>query len=105
MVASDALFHTHSHRLAELGLRGHLVSMFAQREYVANGGLMAYGENLYDFFKRSAYVDRIFKGADPGELPIQQPTRFYLTINLETASAVGLTLSSTLLLRADEVIE
>ena len=75
MVASDALFHTHSHRLAELGLRGRLVSMFAQREYVAHGGLMAYGENLYDFFKRSAFhVDRIFKGADPGELPIQQPT-------------------------------
>ena len=63
---------------------------------------MAYGENLYDFFKRSAfYVDR----TDPGELPIQQPTRFYLTINLKTASALGLTIPSTLLLRADEVIE
>jgi putative ABC transport system substrate-binding protein len=98
--------HAHSRKLGELTLRGRLVSMFAQREYVEHGGLMAYGEHLFDFLKRSAvYVDRIFKGANPGELPIEQPTRFFLAINLKTASALGLTIPPTVLARADEVIE
>jgi putative tryptophan/tyrosine transport system substrate-binding protein len=106
VVAPDAFFHAHSRRIAEWALQSRLVSMFAHREYVTHGGLMSYGENLFDFLKRSAsYVDRIFKGSDPGELPIEQPTRFFFTINLNTARALGLMIPPTLLARADEVIE
>jgi putative tryptophan/tyrosine transport system substrate-binding protein len=106
VVAPDAFFHANTRRISELALQGRLVSMFAQREYVTHGGLMSYGENLFDFMKRAAtYVDRIFKGADPGELPIEQPTRFYLAVNLKTARALRLAVPPALLARADEVIE
>jgi putative ABC transport system substrate-binding protein len=80
--------------------------MFSQREYVADGGLMSYGEALSEFFRRAAvYVDRLIKGAKPGELPIEQPTRFLLVINLKTAKALGLDVPMFLQQRADEVIE
>jgi putative ABC transport system substrate-binding protein len=80
--------------------------MFPQREYVAAGGMMSYGENLADFFYRAAsYVDKIFKGAKPGELPIEQPTRFHLVINRRTADALGVRIPSHLYIFADEVIE
>ena len=106
MVPGDAFFFSQRQRIAEMALKNRLPTIFAQREYVEVGGLMSYGENLTDFYRRAAfYVDRIFKGASPADLPVQQPTRFFLTINLKTAKALGVDLPPTLLARADEVIE
>ena len=83
-----------------------LATMCPQREYVVAGGLMSYGENLADFFRRSAsYVDKIFKGANAGDLPIEQPTKFNLVINRKTADALGVTIPAQLYIFADEVIE
>src|SRR5438094_7342637 len=83
-----------------------LPSIFPQREYAQAGGLMSYGENLSDFFRRAAsFVDKIFKGAKPGDLPIEQPTRFNLVINRKTADALGVTIPPQLYIFADEVIE
>ena len=106
LVPSNALFFAQRQRIAELALQARLPTMFAQREYVEAGGLMSYGESLADFYRRAAwYVDKIFKGAKPADLPVQQPTRFFLTINLRTAKALGLTVPPTLLALSDEVIE
>jgi putative ABC transport system substrate-binding protein len=80
--------------------------MFSQREYAVAGGLMSYGEDVADFYPRApSFIDKIFKGAKPGDLPIEQPTKFNLVINLKTAKALGLTISRDFLLIADEVIE
>jgi putative tryptophan/tyrosine transport system substrate-binding protein len=80
--------------------------MFALREYVEAGGLMSYGENIADFFRRAAsFVDKIFKGAKPGDLPIEQPTKFKLVINRKTADALGVTIPPQLYIFADEVID
>jgi putative tryptophan/tyrosine transport system substrate-binding protein len=106
MVAGDAVFFGQRWRIAELALANRLPTMFPQREYTEAGGLMSYGENLADFFRRAAsYVDKIFKGAKPGELPIEQPTRFNLTINRKTANALGITIPPQLYIFAGEVIE
>jgi len=106
MVAQDAVFFGQMHRIAELALSNRLATMFALREYVLAGGLMSYGENLADFFHRAAsYVDKIFKGARPAELPIEQPTQFHLVINRKTADALSLTIPAQLYIFADEVIE
>jgi len=106
MVAQDAVFFGQMQRIAELALSNRLATMFAQREYVVAGGLMSYGESLADLFRRAAsYVDKIFKGAKPGDLPIEQPTRFHLVINRKTADALSLTIPAQLYIFADEVIE
>jgi ABC-type uncharacterized transport system substrate-binding protein len=106
IILSDAFFNTQRRRIAELALSGRLPTMFAQRQYVADGGLMSYGEGLSEFFRRAAsYVDKLIKGAKAAELPVEQPTRFLLVINLKTAKALGLDVPISLQQRADEIIE
>ena len=90
----------------EVALRHHLPSIGARRPWVEGGFLMSYGPNIADMFRISAdYVDKILKGARPADLPVQQPTKFELIVNLKTAKALGLTIPPTILGRADEVIE
>ena len=92
--------------IAELGLKHRLPIMSQFSRIVEAGGLMSYGPDLTDLFRRaSTYVDKILKGAKPADLPIEQPTKFDLVINLRTAKALGLTIPPSLLLRADQVIE
>jgi ABC-type uncharacterized transport system substrate-binding protein len=105
-VAPDRMFLREQERLAELALQRGLPSIFSQRDYAQAGGLMSYGESLNDFYYRAAvFVDQILKGAKPGDLPIEQPTKLDLVINRKTAKALGLAVPQTLLKRADAVIE
>ena len=93
-------------RIARLAAKGRLPSMHGQREYVGAGGLMAYGANLAANYRRAAtYVDKILKGAKPADLPVEQPMRFELVINMKTAKALGLTFPPSILIRATEVIQ
>jgi putative ABC transport system substrate-binding protein len=93
-------------KIAELALRHRLPTISGPREFAEAGGLMAYGPDYTDLFRRAAmYVDKILRGVKPGDLPVEQPTKFYLVINLKTAKALGLTIPQTLLLRADQVIQ
>jgi putative ABC transport system substrate-binding protein len=102
---SDLNF-AHARRIAELAAQNRLPTVHGFREAVEAGGLMAYATNAPAMFRRAAtYVDKIFKGANPGDLPVEQPTKFELIINLKTAKALGLTIPQSLLMRADEVIE
>jgi putative ABC transport system substrate-binding protein len=102
----DALFFSIRDRIAQLALQARLPTIFAQREYVEAGALMSYGESLADLYRRATfYVDKILKGASPSELPIQQPTRFFLVINRRTAEALGLSIPLQLIVLADEVID
>jgi putative ABC transport system substrate-binding protein len=106
LVAPDPLFGLHRMRLAELAAKHRLPTMYGQRENIDAGGLLAYGPSLVALARRAAsYVDKILKGAKPGELPIEQPTTFELIVNLKTAKALGITIPQSLRLRADEVIE
>jgi putative tryptophan/tyrosine transport system substrate-binding protein len=105
-VCVDPLVNTHRIRVNTLALAARLPTMHGLREYVEAGGLMSYGPNLPDLLRRAAdYVDKILRGAKPGNIPVEQPTRFDLVINLTTAKALGLTLPPTLLALAEEVIE
>jgi len=89
-----------------LALGARLPTMHGYREYVEAAGLMSYGANLPDLYRRSAdYVDKILRGANPGDMPVEQPTKFDLIINLTTAKALSLTIPKSLLLRANELIE
>jgi putative ABC transport system substrate-binding protein len=105
-VASEAMLNLHRVRLADLALRNKLPSMHGFREDAEAGALMSYGPSIDAMFRHAALlVDRIFKGANPSEMPVEQPTKFELVINLKTAKALGLTIPPSLLLRADQVIE
>jgi putative ABC transport system substrate-binding protein len=105
-VLIDPLVNTHRIRINTLVLASRLPTMHTLREGVEVGGLMSYGANLPDLFRRAAdFVDKILRGAKPTDLPVEQPTKFDLVINLTTAKALGLKIPSTLLARADEVIE
>jgi putative ABC transport system substrate-binding protein len=105
-VAIDSLATTHTRRINTLALGARLPTMHGARELVDAGGLMSYGANYPDLFRRSAdYVDKILRGAKPADIPVEQPTKFDLVINLTTAKALGLKIPESFLLRADEVIE
>jgi putative tryptophan/tyrosine transport system substrate-binding protein len=106
LVFAHAFAFVHRDRIVELSARQRLPTMFGWREFVDVGGLMSYGPNVHAMLRRAAaYVDRILKGAKPGDLPIEQPTKFELVINLKTAKAHGLTIPPSLLAQADQVIE
>ena len=93
-------------KLAQLGLRHRLPTSFAFREYVDAGGLMSYGVNFLDMWHRAAeYADKVLKGIKPSSLPVEQPTKFELVVNLRTAKALGLTIPPAVLARADEIIQ
>ena len=106
LVLADAGFFHHRTLIADLVAKSRLPTMFGVREHVEVGGLMAYSSSVRDSWRRAAtYVDKILKGANPGDLPVEQPTKFELVINLKTAKALGLTIPPAVLARADEVIE
>ena len=105
-VLPSNMFITERRRLVDLAAKNRLPAVYGLREFVDAGGLISYGANPADSFRRAAtYVDKILKGAKPGDLPVEQPTKFELVINLKTAKALGLTIPPSLLRRADEVIQ
>jgi putative ABC transport system substrate-binding protein len=105
-VLGSVLFFSERRRLVDLAAKNRLPVVYPQREFVDAGGLMSYGPDLADLFRHAAtYIDKILKGANPADLPVEQPTKFELVINLKTAKALGLTIPPSLLLRADQVIE
>jgi putative ABC transport system substrate-binding protein len=106
IVMPDSFTDTHRVEITSLAARYHLPAVYAYRFFAKLGGLLSYGVDLTDNFRRAAgYVDRILKGAKPADLPVEQPTKFELFINLKTAKALGLTIPPSLLGRADEVIQ
>ena len=106
IVSSDPLFSENRFKIAGLAAKNRLPSMAADRDYAEAGCLASYGTSLADLYRRAAtYVDKILKGAKPGDLPVEQPTRFELVINLKTAKAMGITVPQSLLARADNVIQ
>jgi putative ABC transport system substrate-binding protein len=106
LVGIDGLFRANHQMIADLARLKNLPAIYAAREYVEAGGLLSYAVNYLDLYRRAAtYVDKIFKGAKPADLPIEQPTKFELMINLKAAKAIGLTVPPAVLARADEVIE
>jgi putative ABC transport system substrate-binding protein len=106
LVAPDTVFLSQRARLADLAAKNQLPWMHGQREYVEAGGLMSYGPSAIAIYRRAAFfVDKILKGAKPADLPVEQPTKFELMINLRTAKALGLTIPSSVQLQADQVVE
>jgi putative ABC transport system substrate-binding protein len=106
MILADPLMNAHLQKLADLGLKNRLPAIYGFREFADAGGLLSYGASLHWLFRRAAsYVDRIFKGANPGDLPIEQPTTFELMVNLKTAKTLGVAVPQNLLVAADKVIE
>jgi putative tryptophan/tyrosine transport system substrate-binding protein len=106
LVLGDRLFATNQTQIIELAVKNRLPTIYSQRLYVEAGGLMSYGANFTDQYRRAAiYVDKILKGAKPADLPVEQPTKFELVINLKTAKQIGLTIPQSVLYRADKVIK
>ena len=106
LIFADQFMINQRNRIAQFALKFGLASAYTYREHAEVGGLIAYAPSYHDLFRRAAtYVDKILKGAKPGDLPVEQPTRFELVINLKTAKALGLTIPPSLLQRADQVIE
>ena len=106
LVPPDTTFSTNRARIAELAAKTHLPAIYGDRRAVESGGLLSYGPNVVENYRRSAgYVDKILKGAKPADLPVEQPTKIELVINLKTAKALDMTVPLSLLNRADEVIE
>ena len=105
-MTDDAIFTTHRKEIAELAMKHQLAFISTTREFVNAGGLLSYGSNTADLYRRAAtHIDKVLKGARPAELPVEQPTKFELAINLKTAKVLGISVPPTLLARADEVIE
>jgi len=105
-VVNGPLVYTERKRIADLAVKHKLPAIYSSAEYADAGGLLAYGPSYPDLFRRAAgYVDKILKGANPGDLPIEQPTTLELVINASTARALGLTIPSSLLARASRVIQ
>jgi ABC-type uncharacterized transport system substrate-binding protein len=106
VVFPSPMLYLEHRRIVDLAAKIRLPTVYPWREAVDAGGLIAYGANIFDLLRRAAiYVDKILKGAKPGDLPIEQPTKFDFVINLRTAKALGLTIPPSLLARADQVIE
>jgi putative ABC transport system substrate-binding protein len=106
MTTADPLIHSYRARIADFAAKHRLPSMYPGREFVDSGGLMFYGGSIPEMYRRAAvYVDKILKGAKPGDLPVEQPTKFDMVINLKTARALGVAVPPSLLQRADQVIE
>ena len=106
LVLTDSVFVGQRRRVADLAARNRLPAMYYQREFVDAGGLISYGASLSDMFRHAAtHVDKILRGAKPGDIPVEQPTKFELVINLKAAKALGLTIPQSVILRADQVIE
>jgi len=106
MVQSDAMFITHRGRIVELAARSRVPAVYGEREFVNAGGLMFYGASLADMYRdAAAYADKILKGAKPADLPVEQPTKLELVINLKAAKALGLTIPPSVLGRADHLVE
>jgi putative ABC transport system substrate-binding protein len=106
IVTASAFAAIHRDRITELAARNKLPAVYYERNFVAAGGLLSYGPNFVDLFRRAAsYVDRIFKGEKPSDLPVQTPTKYELAINPKTAKSLGLAVPNTLLVTANEVIE
>jgi len=105
-VVTNALVVANLTRIMTFALSARLPTLLSARDFVQAGGLISYGPNFSDLFRRAAdYVDKILRGTKPGDIPVEQPTKFDLVINLTTAKALGLTIPESLLLRADEIIE
>ena len=106
MVLADRLLLAHRTRIVDFAAKRRLPGMYPFKEYVDAGGLMTYAPSTIDMFRGAAvYVDKILKGTKPADLPVQQPTRFELVINMKTAKALGLTMPQSVLIRADQVIQ
>jgi putative ABC transport system substrate-binding protein len=102
----DPLTTSHRIPIADFAAKRRLPTMHGVREFVDAGGLMSYGTNLADLYRRAAtYVDKILKGAKPADLPVEQPTKFELVLNMKTAKALGLSFPQSILIRADQVIQ
>jgi len=105
-IISDALTMLHRRRVLDFAAANRLPAMYTHNVYVNDGGLMSYGPSFSDLWPRAAYyVDRLLTGAKPGDLPVEQPTKFDLVVNLKTAKILGLTIPQSVLIRADEVIQ